>query len=66
MQFSDGNRIDLTFRPLAESPSISRNCLSLVLLDKDKRFNLPAPPLLAYLPRKPTAKPLADCCNKYG
>jgi aminoglycoside 6-adenylyltransferase len=65
MQFTDGNRIDLTFRPVAESQFVLKDSLSLVLLDKDRRFDLPPPTLLSYLPRKPTAKQFADCCNEY-
>lgn len=65
MQFMDGNRIDLTFLRLTEANSILEDSLSLVLLDKDERFNLPPPVLRSHLPRKPTAKQFADCCNEY-
>jgi aminoglycoside 6-adenylyltransferase len=65
MQFIDGNRIDLTFRPVTESQVISEDSLSVVLLDKDRRFHLPPPTLLSYLPRKPTVKQFANCCNEY-
>lgn len=65
MQFMDGNRIDLTFLPIVESHSILEDSLSVVLLDKDRRFDLPPPTLLSYLPRKPTAREFTDCCNEY-
>ncbi len=65
MQFIDGNRIDLTFRPVVESQAILEDSLSVVLLDKDRRFHLPPPTLLSYLPRQPTGKQFADCCNEY-
>src|SRR5215831_1427548 len=35
MQFTDGNRIDLTFRPVVDVAPILEDSLSLVLLDKD-------------------------------
>ena len=65
MQFMDGNRIDLTFRPVSDVGSILADSLSLVLLDKDRRFELPPPTLQSYLPTKPTAKQFADCCNEF-
>jgi aminoglycoside 6-adenylyltransferase len=65
MQFIDGNRIDLTFLPVNAAHSISKDSLSLVLLDKDRRFDLPPPTLLSYLAQKPTAKQFTDCCNEY-
>lgn len=65
MQFMDGTRIDLTFLPVSESRSILEDSLSLVLLDKDRRFDLPPPTLRSYLPRRPTARQFANCCNEY-
>lgn len=65
MQFTDGNRIDLTFRPVADSAPILADSLSLTLLDKDRRFALPPPSLRSYLPRKPTEKGFHDCCNEF-
>jgi aminoglycoside 6-adenylyltransferase len=65
MQFTDGNRIDLTFRPVAEVAPILEDSLSLVLLDKDQRFALPPPTVRSCLPQIPTAKQFADCCNEF-
>jgi len=65
MQFMDGNRIDLTFRPADDVGPILADSLSLVLLDKDGRFALAPPAIRSYLPHKPTAKQFADCCNEF-
>jgi aminoglycoside 6-adenylyltransferase len=65
MQFMDGNRIDLTFRPVSDVRAILADSLSLVLLDKDARLELPPPSARAYLPTKPTAKQFGDCCNEF-
>lgn len=65
MQFMDGNRIDLTFRPISDVDAVLADSLSLVLLDKDARFELPPPSLAGYLPTRPTAKQFTDCCNEF-
>lgn len=66
MQFMDGNRIDLTFRPVSDVQAILADSLSVVLLDKDGWLGeLPPPSLGAYLPTRPTAKQFADCCNEF-
>lgn len=65
MQFMDGNRIDLTFRPVSAVGPIFADSLSFVLLDKDRRFELSPPTLHSYLPARPTAKQFADCCNEF-
>lgn len=65
MQFMDGNRIDLTFRALADLAPILEDSLSLVLLDKDRRFAVPPPTVRSYLPRKPTAKHFTDCSSEF-
>jgi aminoglycoside 6-adenylyltransferase len=66
MQFSDGNRIDLTIYLLAKLPEINKDSLSVLLLDKDGILE-PLPPATAsdYLPRPPEAKAFADCCNEF-
>jgi aminoglycoside 6-adenylyltransferase len=66
MQFTDGNRIDLGIDPFSLIDEIVSDSLSVVLLDKDGRI----PPLSPanesdYLPKPPTAKELADCCNEF-
>jgi aminoglycoside 6-adenylyltransferase len=66
MQFTDGNRIDLTLFPLANLHEFQRESLSSMLLDKDSLFEpLPAPSESDYLPKPPTAKQFADCCNEF-
>ena len=66
MQFTDGNRIDLTLFPIARFRGFKRESLSLLLLDKDAIFEpLPAPSESDYLPRPPTAKAFSDCCNEF-
>ena len=65
MQFMDGNRIDLTFRSVADVEPVLTDSLSVVLLDEDRRFALPPPSVRSHLPQKPTAKQFADCCNEF-
>lgn len=66
MQFTDGNRIDLTFFPTANALECVSDSLSRVLLDKDQIFApLPAPNDSSYHPQPPTAKTFADCCNEF-
>lgn len=66
MQFSDGNRIDLTFASLDKIPEFTRDSLTKILLDKDGILpNLPAASDRDYLPNPPTAAEYADCCNEF-
>jgi aminoglycoside 6-adenylyltransferase len=66
MQFMDGNRIDLTLFPLAKLPKYETESLSVTLLDKDGILPpLPPPSEQDYLPKPPTAKAFADCCNEF-
>jgi len=66
MQFLDGTRIDLSFYPLDRAAEIVADSLSLVLLDKDRLIpELPPPNDRGYLPKRPTAKSFADCCNEF-
>lgn len=67
MQFKDGNRIDLTLVPTGMAHiHIGNDRLSVLLLDKDRRFE-PFPPAsdIDYHVKKPTAKQYADCCNEF-
>ncbi len=66
MQFVDGNRIDLGLYPLARLAELERDSLSILLLDKDGLIE-PFPPANEsdYLPKPPTAKAFADCCNEF-
>jgi aminoglycoside 6-adenylyltransferase len=66
MQFSDGNRIDLGIDPLSMVDQNVADSLSRVLLDKDGL--IPPLPLAndsSYVPKPPTAKAFADCCNEF-
>jgi aminoglycoside 6-adenylyltransferase len=66
MQFTDGNRIDLTLLPIAGLREFRRESLSLLLLDKDGVAEpFPAPSESDHLPRPPTAKAFFDCCNEF-
>jgi len=66
MQFTDGNRIDLTLFPIDRLPDFERESLSLLLLDKDNFLEpFPVPSENDYLPRQPTPKAFADCCNEF-
>jgi aminoglycoside 6-adenylyltransferase len=66
MQFTDGNRIDLCFFPLNRLEEMEADSLSLVLLDKDGILPVkPTPNESSYLPRPPTEKQFADCCNEF-
>jgi aminoglycoside 6-adenylyltransferase len=66
MQFTDGNRIDLGIYPLAKLDERIKDSLSLLLLDKDGIIE-PFPPASEsdYLPKPPSAKAFADCCNEF-
>ena len=66
MQFADGNRIDLGLDPLAMLPELITDSQSILLLDKDGIIP-PLPPASDRdcLPRPPTAKAFADCCNEF-
>lgn len=66
MQFTDGNRIDLGLYPVARLDGLGNDSLSLLLLDKDGIVG-PFPPAdeRDYLPKPPTAKAFADCCNEF-
>ena len=66
MQFADGNRIDLTLYPLTRLKEMERDSLTVLLLDKDGCIEpFPPPSESDYLPKPPTAKEYADCCNEF-
>jgi aminoglycoside 6-adenylyltransferase len=66
MQFSDGNRIDLGIFPAAKLNELEKDSLSVLLLDKDGIIgSLPPADESGYLPKPPTAKQYADCCNEF-
>lgn len=66
MQFADGNRIDLTLFPVDRLDALEKDSQTVVLLDKDGILP-PFPPASDrdYLPKPPTAKQFADCCNEF-
>jgi aminoglycoside 6-adenylyltransferase len=66
MQFTDGNRIDLGLDPPAMLPELVKDSLSVLLLDKDGIIEpFPLANEGDYLPKPPTAKAFADCCNEF-
>ncbi len=66
MQFTDGNRIDLSIAPLDHLVRLGEDSLTRVLLDKDGVIgNLPEASEKSYLPTQPTAKAFEDCCNEF-
>ncbi len=66
MQFTDGNRIDLTIYPIALLDEFGEDSLSILLLDKDGIVGPLEPPSEnSCLPKPPTAKQYADCCNEF-
>ena len=66
LQFTDGNRLDLSFFPVDRLADLERDSLSVLLLDKD---GLVAPFAPAsdrdYWPKPPTARQFHDCCNEF-
>jgi aminoglycoside 6-adenylyltransferase len=65
-QFADGNRIDITFFPVDRLDQLERDSLSVLLLDKDGCIEPFSPPHDSdYLPKPPTVKQFADCCNEF-
>ena len=66
MQFSDGNRLDLSIYPLSKLSELHRDSQSLLLLDKDGIIEPFATPSESdYLPKPPTVKAFSDCCNEF-
>lgn len=66
MQFTDGNRIDLTLLPLLNLAHHKFESSSVLLLDKDGVLNnLPPANESDYLPTQPSAKEFEDCCNEF-
>jgi len=66
MQFTDGNRIDLSFCPIHWLETEKHESLSSVLIDKDHLVqNLPPASDKDFIPKKPTSKAFEDCCNEF-
>lgn len=67
MQFTDGNRIDLTLIPLEKMNNLlSLDSLSILLMDKDSVIGcLPPSNDRDYHIRKPSEKEFLDICNEF-
>ena len=66
MQFMDGNRIDLSFRPPHAWERPIKDSLCVPLLDKDGILaNVPPASEKDYFPKPPTDKTFQDCCNEF-
>ena len=66
MQFTDGNRIDLTFNTPDMISEVLSDSLSVILLDKDGLLgNINPPDESGYFPSKPSSKQFNDCCNEF-
>ncbi|MFH1158710.1 MAG: aminoglycoside 6-adenylyltransferase [Pseudomonadota bacterium] len=66
MQFADGNRIDLRLVPVSQINAQKNDSLSALLLDKDGLFKpFASPGDRDYLPKPPTDRMFADCCNEF-
>lgn len=66
MQFLDGSRIDLNLFPLRQLKRLEEDSQTILLLDKDGLFPpFPPPSDRSVLPKPPSAKAYADCCNEF-
>jgi aminoglycoside 6-adenylyltransferase len=66
MQFADGNRIDLTLFAVDRLADMDEDSQSILLLDKDGVIpSFPPASDRDYLPKPPTARQFADCCNEF-
>ncbi|MBS7531037.1 aminoglycoside 6-adenylyltransferase [Hazenella sp. IB182353] len=67
MQFTDGNRIDLTLMPISlKEKLLPTDSLSQLLLDKDGILeSLPPPSDHDYWVRKPSEQAFLDICNEF-
>lgn len=66
MQFSDGNRIDLTIAPVEDYPKYCfEDGFSNILLDKDGFLPTLPPPKELYGIRKPNARVFQECRNEF-
>jgi aminoglycoside 6-adenylyltransferase len=67
MQFTDGNRIDLTLRPMKNKDAyVLEDKLTIILLDKDRSLPQIQPPTdEEYWVKRPTPGHFADCCNEF-
>lgn len=66
MQFTDGNRIDLSLVPIERIGIMKQESQSILLLDKDGVIE-PLPPAsdADFIVKQPTEKMFNDCCNEF-
>lgn len=64
MQFTDGNRIDLTLVH-RDAQKTDPRVRGMVLLDKDELFLLPPPKEAPFLVQKPSREEFDECCNEF-
>lgn len=66
MQFTDGNRIDLTFYSMSKLKEHSEDSLSIVLRDKDNLCtDLPLASESSYYIKEPTEATFKGCCEAF-
>lgn len=67
MQFTDGNRLDLTVCTLSQSlKDMENDQLCRILLDKDNiLLQIPEPTDEKYWVKKPSEKQFLDTCNEF-
>ncbi len=66
MQFTDGNRIDLTLVTPDFFANSERDSLTILLLDKDGVIPaFPPPDESSYLPKPPSSLDFFNCCNEF-
>lgn len=67
MQFTDGNRIDLSLYPLEKADEIVKSdSLTILVLDKDGTIDPPLPSNdTDYIIKAPTEKEFLNCCNEF-
>ncbi len=66
MLFEDWNRIDLSLIQTSKFLTMPRDSQSVILLDKDHLLgDVPPSSDKDYLPKPPTEKEFADCCNEF-
>lgn len=67
MQFTDGNRIDLSLVPIEQAGKIIKDeSLGILLLDKDQVMgDFPPTSDSDFIIKKPTAHLFNDCCNEF-
>ncbi len=66
MQFTDGNRIDLTLYPVTKIDQLEHDSQTIALLDKDGILpSFPEPDDTSTMPQPPTRREYDNCCNEF-